>query len=382
MALKKVLQHCTASDAVQHIWAWYETFADKSAALHAFLDTVDCTKSWVLGLVAVSMALLRRHPRADAVRIALVRLLPRVPWRKLPNDPRSTCTSILLQHGHDEHARRNVAAVALALLHTSTAVATCPLTTLTSHILQCAAVTDDGVMALVRELVTTQRPICGRQRLAAAVVNKAVALTRFRGGCSMHAVADALVVVETCVRKLMHEVLRPSIVRCAFQFLLGLTGGECNTLAAIRCDWPAYIDTGLWRQVWDLGAAQRMVLWSHKDVCAVVCTAQGYGLPSAVANARYIGGSVAFRKRYVSLSQPDALATFVLPACRGTQSAECVICFSTATLWQVVKTPCGHAFHGKCLGTWLAKEDTCPLCRGPVLVRARDEHLAAVGVFA
>uniref|UniRef100_A0A7N0TC20 RING-type domain-containing protein n=1 Tax=Kalanchoe fedtschenkoi TaxID=63787 RepID=A0A7N0TC20_KALFE len=48
----------------------------------------------------------------------------------------------------------------------------------------------------------------------------------------------------------------------------------------------------------------------------------------------------------------------------GGGASTCAICleeFSRRAL--VIKTRCGHAFHGSCIARWLIKSGTCPLCR-------------------
>ena len=43
---------------------------------------------------------------------------------------------------------------------------------------------------------------------------------------------------------------------------------------------------------------------------------------------------------------------------------ECVICFEALTLETiVVKTPCNHFFHNKCLLEWILINNSCPVCR-------------------
>ena len=43
---------------------------------------------------------------------------------------------------------------------------------------------------------------------------------------------------------------------------------------------------------------------------------------------------------------------------------ECAICFAEYVPGSYqLSLPCGHAFHSRCLTRWLARSDTCPLCR-------------------
>lgn len=45
---------------------------------------------------------------------------------------------------------------------------------------------------------------------------------------------------------------------------------------------------------------------------------------------------------------------------------ECPVCYEELTSG-VYKTECGHAFHWKCMNRWMEKNNTCPICRDPVL---------------
>jgi len=70
-----------------------------------------------------------------------------------------------------------------------------------------------------------------------------------------------------------------------------------------------------------------------------------------------------------------ALPTGEVPTQRFKSQTECSICLeslaarpdgSAAGAEQgggVVQLPCGHAFHGACIGPWLQREARCPLCR-------------------
>ena len=46
----------------------------------------------------------------------------------------------------------------------------------------------------------------------------------------------------------------------------------------------------------------------------------------------------------------------------GENMGTCSICLSDVTS-DHVKTPCGHHFHGKCLGLWQQRQQVCPMCR-------------------
>lgn len=50
--------------------------------------------------------------------------------------------------------------------------------------------------------------------------------------------------------------------------------------------------------------------------------------------------------------------------CEGT----CVICLETMQVDYVIRRfKCGHSFHDECIIEWLTKENSCPICRSPVL---------------
>ena len=47
------------------------------------------------------------------------------------------------------------------------------------------------------------------------------------------------------------------------------------------------------------------------------------------------------------------------------QQDSCPICLGDDPAnWTT--TRCGHGFHQNCLGVWLERRHTCPLCRGPL----------------
>ena len=58
----------------------------------------------------------------------------------------------------------------------------------------------------------------------------------------------------------------------------------------------------------------------------------------------------------------------------------CSICLSLNAALPHVHLACAHAFHEECIEQWLAKNDTCPLCRATVdnalsrLCRARIKY--------
>jgi hypothetical protein len=52
------------------------------------------------------------------------------------------------------------------------------------------------------------------------------------------------------------------------------------------------------------------------------------------------------------------------------ENTECTICFRL--LYDVMMLPCCHSFHLKCIGKWLDKNNTCPLCREVVYESSED----------
>ncbi|NBX48588.1 hypothetical protein EBT25_01380 [bacterium] len=48
--------------------------------------------------------------------------------------------------------------------------------------------------------------------------------------------------------------------------------------------------------------------------------------------------------------------------------SECPVCYESLTTG-VYKTPCGHAFHKKCMTRWTETNNTCPMCRGVIQER-------------
>jgi len=46
------------------------------------------------------------------------------------------------------------------------------------------------------------------------------------------------------------------------------------------------------------------------------------------------------------------------------QNRQCAVCFGNCHVGhKMVRLPCGHLFHGSCIGPWLYKRCTCPVCR-------------------
>lgn len=61
---------------------------------------------------------------------------------------------------------------------------------------------------------------------------------------------------------------------------------------------------------------------------------------------------------------------YVVPtrsAATDDQSEECALCLEEyKNNEEVLKTDCGHLFHESCLGPWLIRSLSCPLCKGEV----------------
>lgn len=51
--------------------------------------------------------------------------------------------------------------------------------------------------------------------------------------------------------------------------------------------------------------------------------------------------------------------------CGQCEQSDCVICFEELSkpMVSIMKTPCGHTYHTKCLDKWLVAHKTCPICR-------------------
>lgn len=55
---------------------------------------------------------------------------------------------------------------------------------------------------------------------------------------------------------------------------------------------------------------------------------------------------------------------------------ECSICLDTITSRSLIKLPCGHSFHAKCIRRWVTAEHvTCPMCRTPIADSVIDRLL-------
>ncbi|KAI4256266.1 MAG: hypothetical protein LQ352_002155 [Teloschistes flavicans] len=55
--------------------------------------------------------------------------------------------------------------------------------------------------------------------------------------------------------------------------------------------------------------------------------------------------------------------------------AECSVCMDNVELGdEVTFLPCGHWFHGECVGAWLKEHDTCPHCRQGIMPKHDSAH--------
>ncbi|KAB2079517.1 hypothetical protein ERO13_A05G008400v2 [Gossypium hirsutum] len=46
----------------------------------------------------------------------------------------------------------------------------------------------------------------------------------------------------------------------------------------------------------------------------------------------------------------------------------CAICLEGLSNGTCVKTPCSHAFHGRCIARWVWRKKSCPMCRFELLL--------------
>ncbi len=47
------------------------------------------------------------------------------------------------------------------------------------------------------------------------------------------------------------------------------------------------------------------------------------------------------------------------------EDAECPICRDRGPGWH--RTACDHIFHTECIESWIRRNRTCPICRGPLI---------------
>lgn len=66
-----------------------------------------------------------------------------------------------------------------------------------------------------------------------------------------------------------------------------------------------------------------------------------------------------------------------------TYPAECSICLGSWEMADVIKvTPCSHAFHEECIGSWLKNARTCAICRMDLTCQADNPQLSAQTIGA
>jgi len=62
-------------------------------------------------------------------------------------------------------------------------------------------------------------------------------------------------------------------------------------------------------------------------------------------------------------------------------ASECAICLGSWEADDIIKvTPCGHAFHEECIGSWLAAARTCALCRQDLTLSAARQSSSATSI--
>lgn len=83
------------------------------------------------------------------------------------------------------------------------------------------------------------------------------------------------------------------------------------------------------------------------------------------------------RRRYSTRTEAEMFERAAREVALKHGDASCAICleeFAETPLWPVLRTACGHTFHGACIHPLLLRSDPCPLCRGVI----RDAGFAAV----
>lgn len=79
----------------------------------------------------------------------------------------------------------------------------------------------------------------------------------------------------------------------------------------------------------------------------------------------------------VALEVIENLPTHILTTIRVDD--KCPICFEEYMLGEQIKTlPCKHYYHAVCIDRWLHKKQTCPNCRGAIVVSPITIHVQGV----
>lgn len=71
-------------------------------------------------------------------------------------------------------------------------------------------------------------------------------------------------------------------------------------------------------------------------------------------------------KHYMIISRPEA-PDVLCSICHDNLRAD-IIDPDTGTIKQVVRTPCNHWFHRKCISAWIQRAESCPYCRAELNV--------------
>ncbi len=75
------------------------------------------------------------------------------------------------------------------------------------------------------------------------------------------------------------------------------------------------------------------------------------------------------KPRVASARSIPAVFDEIAPALRKEgrpADGDCPVCMQDTSFESSMALPCGHAFHKRCIGSWLQMNSSCPCCRAPV----------------